>query len=64
MAKVRKELRDELFQLRLQLEIVKKQGLGDSDKAEELENQIKAVRKQISNELVEEKERERNGKKI
>ena len=64
MEKVRKELRDELYRLRLQLELIKKERIEEDERIKEIETKISAVRRQIAQELIEHKEDIKNGKTI
>ena len=62
--KTRKELRDELYNLRLQLELIKKERLENDIRVQEIESKISEVRKRIAQELIDNKENIKHGKKF
>ena len=64
MEKVRKELRDELYKLRLRLEIIKKERVENDLRVKDLESRINNVRRQIAQELLNNKEGVKDGKRI
>ena len=64
MEKVRKELRDELYKLRLRLEIIKKERVENDLRVKDLESRINNVRRQIAQELLNNKEGVKYGKRI
>ena len=55
MKKVRKELRDELYNLRLQLELIKKERIEDDERIKVIESKISDVRRKIAEELIDKK---------
>ena len=62
MEKTRKELRDELYRLRLQLELTKKEGNDKTIKV--IKSKISDVRSQMAKAILEEKKGDKNGKSI
>ena len=62
--KTRKELRDELYNLRLQLELIKKERIENDIRVQEIESKISDVRKRIAQELIDNKENIEHGKKF
>ena len=62
--KTRKELRDELYNLRLQLELIKKERIENDIRVQEIESKISDVRKRIAQELIDNKENIKHGKKF
>ena len=62
--KTRKELRDELYNLRLQLELIKKERIENDIRVQEIESKISDVRKRIAQELIDNKEDIKHGKKF
>ena len=62
--KTRKELRDELYNLRLQLELIKKERIENDIRVQEIESKISDVRKKIAQELIDNKENIKHGKKF
>ena len=62
MEKTRKELRDELYRLRLQLELTKKEG--NDKKIKVIKSKICDVRSQMAKAILEEKKGDKNGKSI
>ena len=55
MKKVRKELRDELYNLRLQLELIKKERIENDERIKIIESKISDVRRKIAEELIDKK---------
>ena len=64
MEERRKELRDELFNLRLQLEQTKMERIDDDPRLSEIKDKIKDVKHQYAREIIEEREESVDGKKI
>ena len=64
MEKVRKELRDKLFELRMKLQLIKMERIENDERVLEIQNEIDEVRKQIKLEFIESEEKKRNGKTI
>lgn len=64
MAKVREELRKELFDLRMKLQLLRMEGIQSDNRVTEVEERIKEVKKQMAKEYIEFKENERNEKRI
>ena len=62
--KTRKELRDELYNLRLKLELIKKERIENDIRVQEIESKISVVRKRIAQELIDNKENIEHGKKL
>ena len=62
--KTRKELRDELYNLRLKLELIKKERIENDIRVQEIESKISDVRKRIAQELIDNKENIKHGKKF
>jgi len=50
--KVRKELRDELYNLRLQFELIKKEKIEEDERIIVIESKISDVRRKIAEELI------------
>ena len=64
MEKTRKELRDELYILRLQLELTKKEGKGNEEKIKVINSKISDVRSKIAKAILEEQKGVKDGKSI
>ena len=62
MEKTRKELRDELYRLRLQLELTKKEG--NDKKIKVIKSKISDVRSQMAKAILEEQKGAKDGKSI
>ena len=63
MKEKREELRKELLDLRIKLELTKKERVESDPRVDDLKNQIHDIRKQYAREILQERDEE-NGKKI
>ena len=59
---VRQELRKELYQLRMKLQLLKMERIENDPRVEEVENKIKDVRRKFAQTIVAEREEKSNGK--
>jgi len=64
MENKREELRKELFELRLKLDLTRKERVESDKRVDDIKNKINEVKKEYAREVLRERESEENGKKL